>query len=694
MDQIATNICNAFGAGNIAPSTQALNYAGTAAISGTGGTFNALSPANMPMYPEGVLPTAGTTVMTFTYTSPGSYVAPAVAGGAWSYVNSGSAATNVYVTMYSTSTCGSSSVLMFRPKQYNIVGVTTPTCNPGKSYVQSQSAWAPYTLTYNVYASGAYPPVAAYTQSTNSWNVAFSTNNAITSSGVAPNTYTLQQNPSTQIQLFYGNQNDCMAGNVVSLGWAQYTNIANGNSAVSPSSNCIATTAATGGAPGKNVATLSMCSVPTTPGVSAAVNYVLIQKFETSTCTGSLGYHYIQLNTCHFTSQTPTAATPGNPSMVTSVMYTLQPTNGLATGAQNILQQYFMHPATSTTPMCTGNTVTSIGSSLYGTTGGVTVGTAATATSAGTPITAAVGPCMMAGTSYAQFSVTAQPTQVAGVSASYSTASYATTAACTSGYAAAQPTTIQTSNLVQLYVPSSTCNQVMWENAYQSTSASSGTAVAPTFGAGLLTYNNIFTLDSAPYGMSQNTATPFGQVANMGMPMTTPFYSQTFLVGCTNNQAMGANTQCFTVTSIMTGISATGAASSVFLQYLQGAVQNLLNPSTTSSTTTASVSTTVTLLSVVALSTTQTQITYNVQLPSMIYGTAVSATSSNNPFSVSATASATIQSYLNAATSYSNLVGGGNIYSSVAITSTIVTGSCTQPLPTASPTMMPLSGCK
>ena len=616
-------------------------------------------------------------MVTYGYTTTGTYTCANSGGnvcpnGVWTWNPSGASTTNVYTTNYATSTCGSSSVLVVRPDTYNLVGSSAPSCSLSTTYIGSQSAWTPLSLTYNVYGSGAYAPVASYTQSTNSWTIAFaaSTAQTTTNSGTSTGTVSLLASPTTQVQKFYGTQNDCMSGNMVNLGWAQYTNIANGATvATTPAcigtfNTVVTTPTTTGGNLARNLANLNMCSVPTTTAVSTSVNYLLVQQFETSTCTGSLGYYYIQLGLsgCHFVSG----------SNQVSVMYTMQAQSSSATTNYNIIQQYYLSTSVPvlTAPTCVAS-VTNIlqGSNMFGTTGASTVATTTT------PIIAAVGTCTPSGTSYAQFAITAQPTVISTVSSSYSTASYATSAACTSAYASAAPTTIGTGSLVQLYVPSSTCNQVNWQQSYQSTPVSSGSSMLPSFPTPSALYSsNILTLDSATYGNSISSAITNGQVVNVGTPAALPFYSQVTMVGCTNNQAAVTTSACFTISQVYT-VSLANAQSTVFLNYLNGAVQSLLSngmPTTTSATFTG-----VTFISAaqVSGSTTQVTVTYNVQLPSAIYGTAVSTTSSNNPFATSSTASSTMTSYFATLATTSNLVGGGNVYSSVTVSSTLVTGS-------------------
>ena len=666
VDQFQTAVCHPYGAGNIAPSGVALTYTGSQALSNTAGTSPPAysAGANVAMYPEGLLPTQGTTMITFSYNSPGTWSQP-TAGGNWIYTASSATSTNVYTTNYATSTCGSSSVLVFTPTTYNVVGSTAPSCSTSTTYIGSQSALAPYSLTYNVYGSGAYAPVAGYTQSTNSFTIAFSASVATTNAGVSTSTVTLTANPTTQVQKFYSTQNDCMSGNMVNLGWAQYTNIANGATSVTTPA-CVATSALTGGNQARNLASLSMCSTPTiSTATSTNVNYLMVQQFDTSSCaaTSSLGYYYIQLNVCHFIAGSTT----------TTVQYTLQAqTASSSTTNYNILQNYYSSTLGANSPVC--NTANLLGSSIFGATGVSTAANAAT----NTPITAVVGNCMPSGTSFAQFSITNQPAAVSSVMSSYSTASYASTAACTSAYASTSPSTIGTGNLVQLYVPSSTCNQVMWQQSYQSTSASSVAATQPATGTpGWLYANNILTLDSATYGMSTASNTPFGQVTNLGTPSALPYYSQVSMVGCTNNAATATTSQCFTITQVYTGITVAQAQSTQFLTYLQGSVQSLLqagNPTTTAATYTS-----VNLLSAAAVTGTtnnQVTVTFNVQLPSALYGTTYSTTTpwTGNPFNA-ATASSTMQSFFAGLATASNLVGGGNPYSSVQISSTSVTGS-------------------
>ena len=644
------------------------------------------------MLPEGLLPTQGTIMITYgPYTTPGTYSNNG--NGVWTYTTgtTPTTTTSVYVTNYATSNCGSSSVLMVRSKVYTLVPAvgtttaTTPSCTaaPG-SYVGSQSQWTPLTLTYNVYASGAYAPVQSYTQSTNSYNVAFSTVVTTTSPGTGSNTPFTFTNPTTQVQKFYATQNDCMTGNMVALGWASYTNIANGATITPTTPACTGTSSTTSGGNARNLANLNMCSVPTpSTAISPSVNYLLVQQFETSTCSGSLGYYYIQLglNGCHFVSG----------STQISVMYTLQ-AQGSTNSAQNIIQQYWLWTATGspTTPTCSGSNVALQGSNIFGTTG---TSTAATTT---TPLTATTGSCTPSGTSYATFSITAQPAAVPSVvTPSYSTFSFATTASC--NFVA--PSTIATTNLVQLYVPSSTCNQVNWQMSYQSTTASStgtvGSTMIPSAGTpGALYINNIFTLDSATYGSTTGASITNGQVINAGIPSALPFYSQVSMIGCTNNAA-ATTTQttsaCFTISQVYTGLSQTNAQSTQFLTYLKGAVQNLLNngnPTTTSGTYTD-----VNFISatpVTGSTTNQVTVVYSVQLPSALYGTVWSTTSpfTGNPFMATG-ASNTMQTYFGNLATASNLVGGVNIYSSAQISSTTVTGTgciVNNNVPVASPT--------
>ena len=694
VDQFQTNVCHPYGAGNIAPSSFALTYTGNnnlaASTSGTSPQAQAAGQ-NGAMFPEGLIPTQGTTMITYAYIAPGTWASSLVGGvTTWTYTASTTQTTNVYITSYATSTCGggSSSVLMVRPKAYNVMvaGTVTnpPTCTTSTSYVGAQSQWTPLTLTYNVYASGAYAPVQSYTQSTNSYNLAFSTSVSTTSPNAGTTTpVTFNTGSTTQVQKFYTTQNDCMTGNMANLGWAQYTNIANGAVSVTTPA-CIGTSSTNGGNQARNLANLNMCSVPTpSTATSTGVNYLLVQQFETitgSTCSGSLGYYYIQLNTCHFVSG----------SSQISVMYTLQAQqSSSATTSYNIIQQYYLWNTVGspTTPTCSGASVTPQGSNIFGTTGTSTVATGTT------PIVATTGSCMPSGTSYATFSITAQPTAVTGgVTPSYSTASYATSAACTTAYSATTPTTIGTSNLVQLYVPSSTCNQVNWQMGYQSTTASSMSPTVPAITVpGGLYANNILTLDSATYGSTIATTTTNGQVINAGMPSALPFYSQVSMIGCTNNAATATTSACFTISQTYTGITVAQASSTVFLTYLKGAVLSLLNngnPTTTSATYTD-----VTFISATAVTgstTNQVTVVYNVQLPSALYGTALSTTSpfTGNPFMATG-ASNSMQTYFNAATTYSNLVGGGNLYSSITISSTTVTNSgciINNNVPVASPT--------
>ena len=675
VDQFQTNVCHPYGAGNVAPSSLALTYTGSLALSNTAGQNPAaFAPSsNGNMFPEGLLPTQGSIMITYGPFTFGSYVNT---NGVWSYTAGAVTTTSVYTTNYATSNCASSSVLVVRPDAYNVAGTTTPTCSAA-TYIGSQSAWTPLSLTYNVYASGAYAPVASYTQSTNSFNVAFSASILTTSTGTGTAaTVQLQANPSTQIQKFYATQNDCMSGNMVNLGWAQYTNI--GGGAIGA---CAATTLSTGTttsgtigstAAGRNVATVSQCTVPTmTIASSTTTQYVMVQQFETSACTGSLGYYYIQLNTCSFTS-TPTV----------NVMYTIvaQQTSTTAT-IYNIIQTLYTVSAGIASPICTG---TPYASTYFGTTGT----SPATAT---TPITApAATTCIPSGTSFAQFSIVSSASVNSAVSSSYSTSSYATTTACQAAITSGATSTA--TGLVQLYAPSSTCNQVNWQQSYQSTGVSSASPVPIAWSSstgssgspGGLSVNNILTLDTSTWGSSTTTLTngaqvPVGQVTNVGTPVALPFYSQVSMVGCTNTAATATTTACVTISQVYTGLTVAQATSTVFINYLKSAVQNLLlvgNPTTTSATYNI-----VQLISATAVSGSTNQITlvYNVQLPSAIYGTALSTTTpwANNPFSAS-NAGTTMASYFNAATTYSNLVGGGNLYSTLTIASTaVISSGCT-----------------
>ena len=677
MDHFQTNVCHPYGAGNIAPSGFALTYTGNnnLASSTSGSTPQAQAAGqNGPMYPEGLMFTEGTKMITYAYTSPGTWSSTTTGGiTTWSYTASTLTTTNVYVINYGTVNCaGLLSTLVVRPELFNLVGNTAPSCII-KSYIGSQSQWTPLSLTYNVYASGSSAPVQSYTQSTNSFTIAFSTSVSITSPGTGSSTpFTLTANPTTQVQKFYYTQNDCMSGNTANLGWTQYTNIANGAVSVSTPA-CIGNTAF-GGNLARNLANLNMCSVPTiSTAISPSVNYLMVQQFETSTCTGSLGYYYIQLNVCHFVSEVNTI----------SVMYTLQAQQSSSTTTNyNIIQQYYLWTATGspTTPTCSGSSATLQGSSIYGTTG---TSTAATTT---TPIVATTGSCMPSGTSYATFSITAQPAAVtSAVTPSYSTASYATAAACTTAYSATTPTTIGTSNLVQLYVPSSTCNVVNYQRSYQSTTASSMSPMVPSINLpGALYANNILTLDSATDGSSTSTSISVGQITNTGVPSPLSFYSQVSMVGCTNNAATATTSTCFTISQVYTGLTVANAQSTIFLTYLKGAVQYMLldflsnsyNPTITYGTYTD-----VIFISATAVSgsTNQVTVVFNVQLPSAIYGSVLSTTApfSNNPFSLS-NASPLMQTYYNTLVSTSNIINSFNLGSGIAIASTAVIGvGCT-----------------